>query len=325
MHFDGKGNIEHSSASFLSSASFPSLSKLSIPTSPISQHLPEILLPLAASQVMETTCEHTGGSSHTEHGGSTGGMNLNWAPVPTDWTVSEHHLTGQLGLEKYVEICLDKDEAVTWEAINNYNATTRKTTAQGTLLELNAETIAHALYFPLEPGKKEPKLSDVAISKYLDESEEELMERKRMKQGITCSKLKEGRVYRFITETISMKGTSTYISEGLFGNFLGKATKGYHVDLAKEVTETIVTQMGRVKTKSQKLIKCGHVWVGLYRQATGMPGSSKTIVPDVSSPSKPSKATAKSTPAPKAFSVEKKKAEQVQGEQASKKLRSGRG
>ena len=120
-----------------------------------------------------------------------------------------------------------------------------------------------------------------------------------------------------------MKGTSTYISEGLFGKFLGKATKGYHIDIAKEVAETTATQMDRVKTKSQKLIKCGHVWVGLYRQATGMPGSSKTIVPDVSSPSKPSKATAKSTPAPKALTIEKRKAEKVQGEQASKKSRSG--
>ena len=79
----------------------------------------------------------------------------------------------------------------------------------------------------------------------------------------------------------------------------------------------------RVKNKSQKLIKCGNVWVGLYRQATGMPGSSKTIVPDVSPPNKPSKATAKSIPAPKALTVEKRKAEQVQGEQTSKKSRYG--
>ena len=131
-----------------------------------------------------------------------------------------------MGLEKYVETCRDKDEAVAWEAINNYNATTRKTTVQGTLLELNAEIVAHAFDFPLEPGKKEPKLSDVAINKYLEESEEELSARKRMKQGITCSKLKEGgRVYRFITETIAMKGTSTYISEGCLGNFWARRPK----------------------------------------------------------------------------------------------------
>ena len=36
-----------------------------------------------------------------------------------------------------------------------------------------------------------------------------------------------------------MKGTNTYILDGLFGKFLGKATKGYHVDVAKEVVETI--------------------------------------------------------------------------------------
>ena len=211
---------------------------------------------------MDTTGDHTGGSSHTEHGGSTGGISLNWAPVPTDWTAAEQTLIGQLGLEKYVETCRDKDEVVAWEAINNYNDATKKTTVQGTLLELNAKTIAHAFDFPLKPGKKEPKLSDVAINKYLEESEEESSAKKRMKQGITCSKLKEGRVYRFITETIAMKGISTYISEGLFGKFLGKATKGYHIDIAKEVAETTIVQMDRVKTKSQKLLKCGHVWGG---------------------------------------------------------------
>ena len=58
LHHEGEGNTENSSALFLSSASFPSLSKLSIPTSPVSQHLPEVLFPLAVdstSQVMDTT------------------------------------------------------------------------------------------------------------------------------------------------------------------------------------------------------------------------------------------------------------------------------
>ena len=210
------------------------------------------------------------------------------------------------------------------EAIHNYNATTRKTTVvQGILLELNAETIATAFDFPMEPRKKEPNLSEVAISKYLEESEEELTAKKRMKQGITCSGIKEGRVYRFIIETIAMKGTSTSISKGLFDKFLGKATKGYHVDVAKDVVDSTTSQMEKVKNKSHKLVKCGHVWVGLYRHATGTPRSSKTIVLDVSSPSKPSKATANVIPDPKAITVEKRKAEQEQVEQASKKSRSG--
>ena len=54
-----------------------------------------------------------------------------------------------------------------------------------------------------------------------------------------------------------------------------------------------------------------------------MPGISKTRLPDMSSPSKPSKATTKSTSDLKALSVEKRKAEQAHGEQASKKSRSG--
>ena len=62
--------------------------------------------------------------------------------------------------------------------------------------------------------------------------------------------------------------------------------------------------MEKVKNKSQKLVKCGHVWVGLYRQATSILGTSTTIVPDVSSPSKPSR------PGPKAITLEKRKAEQ---------------
>ena len=85
----------------------------------------------------------------------------------------------------------------------------RKTQVQGVTLELNAETIATAFDFLREPGKKEQKLSEVAISKFLDETKEELTVRKCMKQGITCSKIKEGRVYRFIAEAIAMKGTIT--------------------------------------------------------------------------------------------------------------------
>ena len=270
----------------------------------------------STSQAMEHTGEHTGGSSHTEHGGGASNINLNWAPVPADWNAEEQALIEQLGLEKYVDTCRDKDEAVALEAIHNYNATTRKTQVQGVTLELNAETIATAFDFLREPGKKEQKLSEVAISKYLEETEEELTDRKRMKQGITCSKIKQGRVYRFIAEAIAMKGTSTYIFEGMFGKILGKATKGYHVDVAREVADSTITQMEKVKNKSQKLVKCGHVWVGLYRQATSILGTTTTILPDVSSPSKPSK------PGPKAVILEKRKAEQEPEEQASKKSKS---
>ena len=95
-HMPAEGKTGTSSA-----LSFPSLSKLSIPTSPVSQSLPKhqpsflkAFKPLPAlynllfedsnSQAMETIGEHTRGSSHTEHGGSAGSINLNWAPVPTD-------------------------------------------------------------------------------------------------------------------------------------------------------------------------------------------------------------------------------------------------
>ena len=62
-----------------------------------------------------------------------------------------------------------------------------------------------------------------------------------------------------------MKGTGTYISETMFGKKLGKATLGYNVDVAREVADSTITQMDKVKNKSQNLVKCGHVWVGLYR------------------------------------------------------------
>ena len=75
--------------------------------------------------------------------------------------------------------------------------------------------------------------------------------------------------------------------------------------------------MEKVKNKKQKIVKCGHVWVGLYRQAIGMPRSSKTIVLDVSSPSKPSKAPTKILPTPMAITVEKRKAEQTQVDEAA--------
>ena len=160
---------------------------------------------------MEQTEEHTDGSSHNEQGEGTSSINLNWALVPADWNDEEQAMIEMLGLDKYVDTCRDKDEVVALEAIQNYNATTKKTHVQGVILELNAETIATAFDFLREPSKKEQKLSEVAINKYLDETEEELMGTKRMKQGITCSKIKQGRVYRFIAEAIAMKGTSTYI------------------------------------------------------------------------------------------------------------------
>ena len=75
----------------------------------------------------------------------------------------------------------------------------------------------------------------MAISKYLEETEEELFERRMKKQGITYSKIKHGRVYRFIAEAIAMKETNTYISETMFGKFHGKAAHGYTVDIAREI------------------------------------------------------------------------------------------
>ena len=102
----------------------------------------------------------------------------------------------------------------------------------------------------------------------------------------------------------------------MFGKFLGKATKGYNVDVAREVPDSTITHMEKVKNKSQKLVKCGHVWVGLYKQATGLPRATTTNLPDVSSPSKPSK------PAPKAVLLQKTKVERKLEEQASKKSKS---
>lgn len=48
-------------------------------------------------------------------------------------------------------------------------------------LESNVETIANAFELLREPSKKEQKLSEVAINKYLEETEEELLERRNKK------------------------------------------------------------------------------------------------------------------------------------------------
>ena len=64
------------------------------------------------------------------------------------------------------------------EAIHNYNEATRKTQVKGVTLELNVETVANAFELLREPTKKEQKLSEVAINKYLEETEEELTERR---------------------------------------------------------------------------------------------------------------------------------------------------
>ena len=129
LHHEGKGGTEDSSASFLSSASFPSLANSPYPlllSHSISLkfyfHLLKIQLhkpwtPQESTQVALATQSMV---AVQEALTSTGPL------VPTDWTAAEQALIGQLGLEKYVETCRDKDEAVAWEAINNYNATTKE-------------------------------------------------------------------------------------------------------------------------------------------------------------------------------------------------------
>ena len=77
------------------------------------------------------------------------------------------------------------------------------------------------------------------------------------------------------------------------------------------------TIMQKVKLKSQKLVKCGHVWVGLYRQAIIVAAKSATIkLDDVSSPSKPPQ------PLTDAANLKKRKLEQALLEQESKKSKS---
>ena len=161
---------------------------------------------------------------------------------------------------------------------------------QGVTLELNAKIVASAFGFPRDlVGTKDQTLSDVAITKYLGETTIEFLERKKKKQGTTCIKILQGRVYRFIAEAISLKGTNTYISEGLFGQCLGKATLGHSLDMAREIANAIVKEMQNVKLKALKLVKCAHVWVGLFRQAIGQCQVPTNPLLDASSLSNPSK------------------------------------
>lgn len=74
-------------------------------------------------------------------------------------------------------------------------------------------------------------------------------------------------MHRFITDVVAMKGTNTYIFEGLFGFFHGKSTFVHKINVAKEVTNNVAAQVLQVKTKNQKLVKCCHVWLALYKKA----------------------------------------------------------
>ena len=121
--------------------------------------------------------------------------------------------------------------------------------------------------------------------------DEEMKDKRKKKQGITCKFLKGGRAYKFIAEAVAMKGTSTYISETMLAKFLAKELKGCYVDTAKEIADAALLQMKNVKEKGQKLIKCGHVWVGLYRQAATLAAKAATIHLDTSRPPSPNKMT----------------------------------
>ena len=102
----------------------------------------------------------------------------------------------------------------------------------------------------------------------------------------------------------------------MFGNFLGKATHNYNMDVAREIVDSTISQLQKVKTKSQKLVKCGHVWVGLFRQTTASHDTNPAHMLDVSSLSNPS------TQAIEAANLKKRKMEEALVEQESKKSRS---
>ena len=64
----------------------------------------------------------------------------------------------------------------------------------------------------------------------------------------------------------------------MLAKFLAKELKGDYVDTAKEIADATLLQMKNVKEKGQKLVKCGHVWVGLYKHAA------KAAIVDVDQP-----------------------------------------
>ena len=85
------------------------------------------------------------------------------------------------------------------------------------------------------------------------------------------------------------------------------------MDTAKEIAKAALLQMKHLKEKGQKLVKSGHVWVGLYRQGVTLAAKTAIIHIDTSSPSKP-------THQPIESSVDRKrKAEVAALESVSKK------
>lgn len=64
-----------------------------------------------------------------------------------------------------------------------------------------------------------------------------------------------------------MKGNNAYISKTLFALFHGKAKYKHKINVAREVTNQDRGQMAAIVNKKQKMIKCYHVWFGLYQQA----------------------------------------------------------
>ena len=106
-----------------------------------------------------------------------------WATVPKKWDPEDKAVIEKLGLNKLVQICREVDEPLVLEAIANYNPITRKTVIQGLTIELNAETVAQAFDIDRDTSKNENPLSDVAVSKYLDETDEELKEKEKEEAG----------------------------------------------------------------------------------------------------------------------------------------------
>ena len=74
-----------------------------------------------------------------------------------------------------------------------------------------------------------------------------------------------------------MKETSTYIFETMFGKFHCKFAHGHSVDIAREIADNAIGKMKNVKLKSQKLVKCGHIWVALYKEVVSDAAKSSII------------------------------------------------
>ncbi len=92
----------------------------------------------------------------------------------------------------------ENDNLSAKKAVATYDETTQTAMIHGIPITLSADAIAKALELAQKPENKAERMTEVTISQWLNESEEETQQCRNKKQGVPVSGLPNNGVYKFL-------------------------------------------------------------------------------------------------------------------------------